>query len=87
LAAVVIATALSWALGFERKSEIDLAQVAPTEVAEQLATWAGLKVRIEELGNQVRERKAAAEEAGPVRGRRTALRSRIAAHRGLRRRK
>jgi len=66
LAAVVIATALSWALGFERKSEIDLAQVAPTEVAEQLATWAGLKVRIEELGNQVRERKAAAEEAGPV---------------------
>jgi len=66
LAAVVIATALSWALGFERKAEIGLAQVAPSAVAEQLADWAELKIRAGEIDTKVRERSAAAEEAEPV---------------------
>jgi sulfate permease, SulP family len=66
LAAVVIATALSWAMGFERKTEIDLVQVAPAVVSEQLATWAELKSRTRDLDNQVRERKAAAEDADPI---------------------
>ena len=66
LAAVVIATALSWAVGFERKAEIDLAQVAPAQVSEQLATWTELKVRSRALDNQVRERTAAAEDADPM---------------------
>ena len=65
LAAVVIATALSWALGFERKTEVDLAQIVPTEVAEQVSTLADLKARKAELDDQVRARDAAVEQATP----------------------
>jgi len=66
LVAVVIATALSWAVGFERKAEIDLAQIAPPEVAGQLATWAELKARASDLDGQIREREARADLAEPA---------------------
>jgi sulfate permease, SulP family len=66
LAAVVITTALSWALGFERKAEIDLAQIASAEVSEQLVTLAALKARKAELDDQAREREAGIDHAPPA---------------------
>lgn len=58
LAAVVLATVVSWAMGFERKAEIDLHQVAIPEVAEQLAEWAELRARTIDLDLDIRAREA-----------------------------
>lgn len=66
LAAVVIATALSWMVGFERKAEVTLGQVGPPEVAAQIAAWSELREQTAELEQQIRDRQAASEAAAPA---------------------
>jgi len=66
LAAVVIATALSWMVGFERKADVELAQIAPPEVAAQITTWSELRDQTAQLDQQIREREAAIADAPPA---------------------
>ncbi len=66
LAAVVIATALSWMVGFERKADVELAQIAPPEVSAQITTWSELRDQTAQLDQQIREREAAIADAPPA---------------------
>lgn len=66
LAAVVILTLLSWMLAFERKTEVELQQIAAPEVAAQIAEWGELKKRRAELDTRIRQRDADIEQAAPA---------------------
>lgn len=65
LAAVVILTAASWMVGFERKSEVELAQIAPVEVVEQLLAVRELKKHHGDLDALIRGAEARIAEAPP----------------------
>ncbi|AGA33768.1 Sulfate permease [Thioalkalivibrio nitratireducens DSM 14787] len=65
LAAVVITTALSWMVGFERKAEVPLAQIAPETAAQQIESWSELKDRKSGIDREIREREAVIERADP----------------------
>jgi sulfate permease, SulP family len=83
LAAVVIATALSWAIGFERKTEVDLAQVAPAGGLRSNWPWA--ESEDPQSANwtiRPASRMRPHRQRPSPRGGRTPLRGRIAAHRG-----
>lgn len=66
LAAVVVLTLLSWMLAFERKTEVELQQIAAPEVAAQIAEWGELKKRRAELDTRIRQRDADIEQAAPA---------------------
>jgi sulfate permease, SulP family len=66
LAAVVVLTLLSWMFGFERKTEADIAQITPPEVAAQIAAWAELKDRQAALDARIREREVEIDRASPT---------------------
>lgn len=66
LVAVVALTLLSWIFGFERKTEVEIAQVSPPEVATQVAAWSELKDQQAELDARIREREAKVETAPPA---------------------
>lgn len=66
LAAVVITTVVSWAIGFERKADVAITQIGPPEIAEQIQHLSDLKTRQVMLENNARERESAIEQADPV---------------------
>ena len=66
LAAVVILTLLSWTVAFERKTEVDIAQILPPEVAAQIAEWREFKERRAELDTRIRQREAEIDPAPPA---------------------
>ncbi|MCG5497773.1 SulP family inorganic anion transporter [Ectothiorhodospira variabilis] len=63
LAAVILATAISWLMGFERKADVHLDQVSPPAVAEQLLKWGDFKEEKADLELQIREQQALLEAA------------------------
>ncbi|AHE97985.1 SulP family inorganic anion transporter [Thioalkalivibrio paradoxus] len=65
LAAVVITTLLSWMVGFERKAEVSVAQIAPEAAAQQIESWRQLQDRKGAIDREIREREAAIERAEP----------------------
>ncbi len=69
LVAVVLATLLSWATGFERNLEADLGRIRSPEAVQLVARNNALARRIERLGEQRRRIAAALREAGRSRGR------------------
>lgn len=66
LAAVVVLTFLSWMFGFERKTEVEISQVSPPEVATQIAAWSELKDERAGLDARIRAREAEIETAAPA---------------------
>jgi SulP family sulfate permease len=66
LAAVVVTTVVSWAVGFERKAEVEIAQIGPPEIAEQIQQLSDLKKQQLQLENDARERESAIEQADPT---------------------
>jgi sulfate permease, SulP family len=66
LAAVVVTTVVSWAVGFERKAEVDIAQIGPPEIAAQIQQLSDLEQQQRQLEDAVRERESAIEQADPT---------------------
>lgn len=66
LAAVVVTTVVSWAVGFERKADVEIAQIGPPEIAAQIQQLSDLKTQQLQLEDDVREREAAIEQADPT---------------------
>lgn len=55
LAAVVIATLLSWVIGFEKQTDATIQQVGPAPIAEQLQHWSTLQQSAAELDQRIRQ--------------------------------
>ncbi len=66
LAAVVVTTVVSWAVGFERKADVEIAQIGPPEIAEQIQRLSDLNKQQRQLEDDAREREAAIEQADPT---------------------
>ena len=66
LAAVVVTTVVSWAVGFERKADVEIAQIGPPEIAAQIQQLSDLKTQQLQLEDDAREREAAIEQADPT---------------------
>jgi sulfate permease, SulP family len=66
LAAVVVTTVVSWAVGFERKADVEIAQIGPPEIAAQIQQLSDLKTQQLQREDAVREREAAIEQADPT---------------------
>lgn len=65
LVAVLVATAVSWLIGFERKMELPLSQVASPEITQQLQNWEQWQNENRQLDTLIREKDAQLAQMAP----------------------